>query len=95
MKKIIFSVIMLVSVIMCFTGCTENNLVTNFGGDMTVDLPEGQKLEEITWTIGDNNEAHLWYLTRPMREDEFPETHVFQEKSSYGVWEGTVTIIEH
>lgn len=90
MKKIIFSVIILVSVIMCFTGCTEHDVVKNFGGDMTVDLPEGQKLEEVTW-----KDTELWYLTRPMREDEFPETHVFQEKSSWGIWEGTVTIIEH
>ena len=82
MKKIIFSVIMLVSVIMCFTGCTEH--------DVVVDLPEGQKLEEVTW-----KDTELWYLTRLMREDEFPETHVFQEKSSWGIWEGTVTIIEH
>ena len=94
-RKIIYSAIIIASIIMCLTGCTENNRVNNWGGEMTVDLPEGQKLEEITWKVDDNNDAHLWYLTRPMHEDEFPETHVFQEKSSWGIWEGTVTIIEH
>lgn len=36
----------------------------------------------------------LWYLTRPMRDDEEPETHTFQQSSEFGVFEGTVTIIE-
>ena len=94
-KKIIFVIIITVSLVITICGCTENNRVNNWGGEMTVDLPEGQKLEEITWKVDDNNDAHLWYLTRPMHDDEFPETHVFQEKSSWGIWEGTVTIIEH
>ena len=29
-----------------------------------------------------------------MREDEEAETHVFQASSSWGVFEGTVTVIE-
>ena len=86
MKKIVLALILTVSSVLAFTGCTENNVVNNWGGEMTIDLPEGQKLEEITWKIDDNNDAHLWYLTRPMREDEFPETHTFQEKSSWGIW---------
>ena len=56
---------------------------------MTIELPKGQKLEEITW-----KDADLWYLTRPMREDENAETHTFQESTEFGVLEGTVTIIE-
>ena len=44
----------------------------------------------ITWKDG----GSLWYLTRPMREDEKPETHVFKQSSSYGIFEGTVTIVE-
>ena len=35
----------------------------------------------------------MWYLTRPMRDDEEPETHTFQQSSEFGVFEGTVTII--
>ena len=33
-------------------------------------------------------------LTRPMRDDEEPETHTFQQSSEFGVFEGTVTIVE-
>lgn len=29
-----------------------------------------------------------------MTEDDIPETHIFQQKSELGVFEGTVTIIE-
>ena len=41
-KRIIFSGIIIASIIMCLAGCTENNRVNNWGGEMTVDLPEGQ-----------------------------------------------------
>ena len=83
MKKIILLAIMVLSL----TGC--QNTAKNFGGSMTIELPKGQKLEEITW-----KEADLWYLTRPMREDDIAEIHTFQESSEFGVFEGTVTIIE-
>ena len=36
----------------------------------------------------------LWYLTRPMREEEEPETHTFQQSSEFGILEGTVTVVE-
>ena len=48
-----------------------------------------EKLEEITW-----KDASLWYLTRPMTEDDIAETHVFKQSSNWGVLEGTVTIVE-
>lgn len=54
------------------------------------ELEPGLKLEEITW-----KEDSLWYLTRPMREDELPETHVFEQNSEFGVFEGSVTVVEH
>ena len=83
MKKFILLIIMMV----CLTGC--HNTTRSFGGSMTVELPKGQKLEEITW-----KDADLWYLTRPMTEDDIAEVHTFQESSEFGVFEGTVTIIE-
>jgi len=83
MKKIILLAIMVLSL----TGCHE--ATRSFGGNMTIELPKGQKLEEITW-----KEADLWYLTRPMTEDDIAEIHTFQESSEFGVFEGTVTIIE-
>lgn len=83
MKKFI----LLTTMVLCLTGCQTTT--KSLGGNMTVELPKGQKLEEITW-----KETDLWYLTRPMREDEEAETHTFQQSTEFGVFEGTVTIIE-
>lgn len=83
-KKIV--AILMVAIIL--SGCHEKT--RSFGGSMTLELPKGQKLEEITW----KDDAVLWYLTRPMRDDEKPETHTFKADTEWGVFEGTVTIIE-
>lgn len=89
-KKYILSVAAIaVLALASLTGCSEQTMARNFGGDMTIELEPGQKLEEITW-----KDDELWYVTRPMREDEFAETHTFQESSAFGLVEGTVTIIE-
>lgn len=71
------------------TGCTAQNFTRSYGGSMTVNLPVNQKLEEITW-----KENSLWYLTKPMTDDDIAEVHTFQQSSSFGIFEGTVTIIE-
>ena len=73
--------------VMCLTGC--HNTTKNFGGSMEIELPANEKLEEITW-----KDDSLWYLTRPMKEDEEAETHTFRQDSEWGVFEGTVTVIE-
>lgn len=75
-------------VMFMLSGCHE--ATKYYGGSMTLELPKGQKLEEITW----KDDSALWYLTRPMREDEQPETHTFKADTEWGVFEGTVTIIE-
>ncbi len=85
MKKIFY----LLPVLLLF-GCTENERAKSFGGDATIDLPNGQKLVTITW-----KETQLWYLTRPMRSDEAAETYKFHESSNFGILEGTVTVVEH
>lgn len=85
-KKMLFASL---SIIMCLSGCGQD-LVTSYGVEMTIELPANQKLEEIIWK--DYND--LWYLTRPMREDEDAETHTFQQSSNWGIFEGTITIIE-
>ena len=51
-------------------------------------LKPGVKLEEITWKDDD-----LWYLTRPMRDNESAETHTFDQSTDFG-FEGQVIIIE-
>lgn len=75
------------------TGCgdVEQSFARDFGGTTTINLGPNLKLEEITWKDDD-----LWYLTRPMREDEEPETHTFIEKGGLGtVFDGgTVIVVE-
>lgn len=61
----------------------------NFGGDYTLKLPKNEKLVMITWK-GNS----LWYLTKPMTEDDIAETYKFQESAEFGIMEGTVTVVE-
>ena len=86
MKKFLLGTFLVLSI--GLTGC--QTAAKNFGGSMTIDLDPNQKLEEITWKDDD-----LWYLTRPMTSDDTAETHTFQQSKDFGVFEGTVTIIEH
>lgn len=88
MKKIIFVILSLL-ILLSFSGCTDKTIAREWGGSTTLELPAGEKLIEITW-----KDANLWYLTRPMRDDESPETYTFREDSEFGIFEGTVTIIE-
>ena len=88
MRKI-SSMLLIILAMFMLTGCTEQTITKEFGGDMTINLEPGQKLEEITW-----KDDNLWYVTRPMRDDEFAETHTFQESSEFGLIEGTVYIVE-
>lgn len=80
----------IIAAMMCavsMSGC--QGAVKSMGGSMILELPAGVKLEEITW-----KDDSLWYLTRPMREGEEAETHTFQQSSEFGVFEGTVTLVE-
>lgn len=69
------------------TGC--HYTTKYFGGEMMIELEPGQKLEEITW-----KDESLWILSRPMRDNETPETHTFYEDAEFGVLEGKITVIE-
>lgn len=90
MKKIL-SVVLVIAmvVVLCvsLTGC--QSATKSLGGSMKIELEPNTKLELITW-----KDDSLWYLTRPMREDDIAETHTYKQKSEFGVFEGTVTIIE-
>jgi len=87
---IFYAIVLIVLVVGIFYSCVnQQTSARNWGGDMTIILAPGEKLEEITWKDDD-----LWYLTRPMREDEVPETHTFRADTVFGVFEGTVTIEE-
>ena len=87
MKKKLLLVLIVLTLAMSFTGC--QSATKNFGGNMTLKLEPNQKLEMITW-----KDDSLWYLTKPMTEDDVAETHTFQQSSNFGIIEGTVTIIE-
>lgn len=78
------SVVMLSGIV----GCSQYT-ARKYGGSYTVELPKGEKLVNVTW-----KEDSLWYMTRPMKADEEPETYKFKEDSIAGVMEGTVTIKE-
>lgn len=70
-------------------GCTQNDRAKNWGGQMKVELPCGERLYDVTWK-GDS----FWYATRPLLKDETPRTYIFREDSSFGVLQGKVKIVE-
>ena len=76
-----------------FSACTQQDMARHYGGTAKMNLEKGQKLVTVTWKDGGLG-GQLWYLTRPMREGEVPETYSFKESSSFGVIEGTVIIVE-
>ena len=86
-KRILSTVIIIIMCLSLLAGC--QSVTKNFGGSMTIELEPNTKLELITW-----KDDSLWYCTRPMREDEEAETHTYQQSSEFGVFEGTVTIVE-
>ena len=87
MKKKLLLILTILTLVMSFTGC--QSITKSFGGDMTLRLEPNQKLEMITW-----KDDSLWYLTKPMTEDDIAEMHTFQQSSNFGIIEGTVTVIE-
>ena len=88
MRKKILAVTAIIGVLAFgATGCQA--VTKSLGGNTTLELKPNEKLEEITWKDDD-----LWYLTRPMTEDDIAETHTFKQSSNMGVFEGTVTIVE-
>lgn len=91
MKKKLATLLVAAFAIVCLAGCGGcQGAVKSFGGSMTIELEPNTKLELITWKDDDS----LWYCTRPMREDEIAETHTYQQQSEFGIFEGTVTIVE-
>ena len=82
MKKII---LLIITISICLCSCTKQIRTHTYGGDMTINLPEGQELMMATWKYNS-----IFYLTRPMTSDYVPVTKVFQERSPLGVIRTTV-----
>jgi hypothetical protein len=72
----------------------DNTIAKRFGGTMAVEIEKDQKLVNCSWKSGKNQGDSLWLLTRVRKEGELPETYKYSEKSTFGVLEGTVTIVE-
>lgn len=81
--------LLLIGILAFLPACTQNQRAKKWGGTATVTLPAGQKLVNVTWKTD-----QIWYLTRPMKEGEKPETLTFQEESSFGLIEGKVIFQE-
>ena len=77
--------------IMLLASCTENNRARVWGGTETIQLEEGVRLVNVTWK-GEKGATDLWMLTK--KDTTKPSTYYFKEKSSFGVMEGQVIIIE-
>lgn len=54
---------------------------------MIVTLNPGERMVNMTWKQDD-----LWILTK--QDNTKPSTYTFQEKSSWSVMEGTITVVE-
>jgi hypothetical protein len=93
--KVLIPVLSFYLIIVCtavsfvFTSCTDNERARNYGGTETINLEKGVKVMNVTW-----KEQNLWVLTRPMHPSDTAETVVFAEKSSYGVCEGKIVLVE-
>lgn len=90
MKNSLVGMFLAVTMIYAASGCTENQRAREWGGSARIELPKCEKLVNVTWKEGND----LWYLTRPFRSDEKPETYIFHEESSLGMMNGTVNIVE-
>lgn len=86
---IISIVIVGVMLVSCARGCSEQSIAKEWGGTTNIALEPNQKLVEVTW-----KDTNLWYLTRPMRQDEEAETYTFKEQDVWGILEGSVIITE-
>lgn len=87
MKKI--SILMIVATMFALGGCTDNHMTRKFGADTEIKLERGQKLMDVVF-----NTNNVWYLTRKMNANDVAECYKFQEKSSFGIFEGTINICE-
>lgn len=86
MKKYIFAI----ATILMLGSCTDNARVKTWGGTANLEIPADKKFVNVTW-----KETELWIVTRSRTSaDTTYETYQFQEKSSWGMVEGTYIIKE-
>lgn len=79
----------LLILVLSTTGCSQQGMAKHWGGSTSENLPPGQKMIGATW-----EQENLWYILRPMRPGEVPETITLHESSSWGVMQGTIVVHE-
>lgn len=90
MRKLRWSVVGLVILVVGCGFLSPQSCVGSWGADITVEIEPGERLETATW-----RDDELWYLTRHLRPGESPERHIlYQRKPGIGRAEGTVTFEE-
>ena len=89
MKKI-FMAIVLCLVCTLISSCTEQMLVREFGGTLTIDVPKGYKVTSATW-----KHAQVFYFIEPMEEGYTPKEKMFIESSSFGINESQIIFKEN
>ena len=85
--SLVFTLTFLVIVIIIML--QSNYTTRNHGGNVTINIEENRKLVNVTW-----KNSSLWILTREMNENDIAESYKFVEDSNFGIFEGTVNIIE-
>lgn len=84
-------ILYLIFFILILAGISNANFFTrNFGGEITINLESNHKLINATW-----KNSSLWILTKEMNKDDVAETYKFVEDSNFGIFEGSVIIIEN
>jgi hypothetical protein len=86
MSKTIAIMVAISIIAILLGGC--NYTTKKFGGETTIELREGERLQNVTWK--DNS---LWMLTKQSPETQ-PTKYELRESSNLGVAEGTVHIVE-
>ena len=89
MKKAILISVLLICVFL-FSSCTSTSHLS-LGGKTELDLPEGEKLLDISWQSSQDN---LWILTAAREENEEPKTYYFYQWGGI-IQSGCLTIKEH
>jgi hypothetical protein len=79
MKKLF----VLLSAVVVFTSCTENQRAKQWGGTEEISLNKNEIVLNVTW-----KETEMWICTK----DTTTGITYFREKSNWGMMEGTVIL---
>lgn len=75
--------LLLLTLAITLFSCTQNSRTRKWGGKEEMKLKANEKLVNMTW-----KEDNLWVLT----EDTVTKTKYFRESSSWGIWEGEISV---